>query len=121
MWTGELSLRPFRLSRIPSHGMFESASYQAFSDTLNELHPGWTVSGNQVVGPNREAVRLTQQHHSSSVGHYDVEFILDTTSPRPVAIWDCVGGFGTTEAERATQWWVANPPLPVLQTLWSAR
>lgn len=114
-------MRPFRLSRIPSHGMFESASYQAFSDTLNELHPGWTVSGNQVVGPNREAVRLTQQHHSSSVGHYDVEFILDTTSPRPVAIWDCVGGFGTTEAERATQWWVANPPLPVLQTLWSAR
>ena len=33
-------------------GMFDSASYQAFSDALNALRPGWAVNDNQVVGPD---------------------------------------------------------------------
>jgi len=104
--------------------MFDSASYQAFSDALNELRPGWSVNDNRVDGPDGAVVRLAQRHHSLSLGHYDIEFILDATSPRPVGIWDCVGGFGSTEAERAgfaARLWSLTTAVTVLELKYSGR
>lgn len=104
--------------------MFSAISYEAFRDALNALKPGWVVVGNEIIGPNGAAVRLDQQHESSNLGHYDVQFVLDRDSSRPVDLWDCVGGAGATEAERArfaAQMWSLTTAGTVLELKYSGR
>ena len=69
--------------------MFDRTSYDEFSNALNALRPGWAVSGKEIVGPEGAVLRLTQRHESQSLGHYDVQFVLDNATPEPVEIGLC--------------------------------
>lgn len=102
--------------------MFDRTSYDEFSNALNALRPGWAVRGKEIVGPEGAVLRLTQRHESQSLGHYDVQFVLDNATPEPVEIWDCVAGFGPTEAERArfaAQLWSLTTAATVLELKYS--
>jgi len=81
--------------------MTDVITYEAFQGVLNALHPGWSVTSDGLVGPGGAAVRLAQRHESSSVGHLDVQFVLDDSAARPTELWDCVAGLGATPADRA--------------------
>lgn len=80
--------------------------YEAFRDALNALKPNWEITDRGIVGPARAIVRLDQNHHSQSVGHVDVLFILDEGVPEPDHLWDCVSGIGATPVDRAR--WAAH-------------
>jgi len=81
--------------------MTDAIAYEVFRESLNTLRPGWTISGDAIVGADGALVRLTQRHPSRSEGHVDIQFVIDDASLGHIELWDCVAGLGSTHLDRA--------------------
>jgi len=109
----------FRRNRLIEGDLDPALVAAKVAARMETFEPGWTVVGNEVIGPGTLAVHPAHEHKGGS-DHIDLGFVLNRHRPDVPVIWDCAAGFGTTPdqvAERAVEAWATCTASVVFEFL----